>query len=94
MEAENSPQGVRASTIHRVAVEPHAAGVHVEAVQNLRQRLVQAQHDLHLPVWELRHQSDGPKRPNRENLQCEIGAARHMHVGVVGTWGWGWGLKF
>lgn len=49
-------------------VEADAAGVHVETVKHLGQRLVEPEHDLNLPVWELRDHGDSPKGPNRVDL--------------------------
>lgn len=38
---------------HRAPIEPDAACVYIEAVQDLGQGLVQPQHDLNLPVGKL-----------------------------------------
>lgn len=59
---------IHPSVSHRVPVEADAARVHVEPVQDLRQRLVQPEYDLYLPVRELRNQGDSPEGPNRVDL--------------------------
>lgn len=53
---------------YRVAIEADAAGIYVEPVEDLRQRLVEAEHDLDLAVGKLRHQGNRPQRPDRVDL--------------------------